>query len=310
MPTQTTFRQLANTRNEFDLLLSRCGTTSVNNNRIHRAYNMVTELADLVDNNKHPNSDIEWEKYAEQHSMAEPLQALLDVKDIHNFLPYISGVSDLILKEKLKRLLDGPFMMLNESSTTNTSEPRNTQFELLLFGLLRRAGYNAELCDPRPDIKVYSGNLEFFIECKRILNLSEASINRNTKEAYRQLNIQMDRNNKNQFGAIAISVQRLIVKPEEILNSPSPMNGLNFIKKLSEDFILKYGKIWHNPSRIKNSRIASVWVHYAGGVISKQFSPPLNMLTNTTMTNAWHDSRNLKVFIETFNDMESKLIES
>ena len=102
-------------------------------------------------------------------------------------------------------------------------------------------------------------------------------------------------------------MQRLLSGPDMLLFSENQVVGLSHVQDLTRAFIEEYHHIWQNPNRLKNSRIASVWVHYSGGLMTPGKSPPFSSLSNTTMTNAWKDARNLNVIREDFADMEAKL---
>jgi len=302
----TTYQALADSETEFNKVLDRLSVPIIQTDRIHLAYGIVSELAELVSQYGTVGIDEKWAALEEKYTKGEPTQALLDIREVAHFLPYLHEVDDGILKIKLTALIKGNLLRIEESEINNNSVARNTQFELFLFSQLRLVGIKAELCDPNPDVKAYINGRTYFIECKRILRLTNTSVNTNAKKALRQLNEHMDRNNESQFGIVALSIQRILAKPEEILNSPTQQTGLDYIQKQSHDFIEQNNQSWQNPARLKNSRIASVWVHFSGGLITKT-SPPLSSLSNVTMTNAWRDARNLDVIKADFAYMEETL---
>jgi hypothetical protein len=302
----TTYQVLADSETEFNRVLSRLGIPLSHTDRIHIAFALVSELAELVSLYRTSGIDEKWAAHEKKYKKGEPTQALLDIREVANFIPFLHEINDEILKTKLTLLIKGNLLRIEESEVNNNSVARNTQFELFLFSQLRSVGIDAELCDPNPDVKVFINGRTYYIECKRILRLTATSVNTNSKKALRQLNEHMDRHDESQFGVVALSVQRILAKPEEILNSHTQQSGLDFIQNQSYDFIEQNNHSWQNPARLKNSRIASVWVHFSGGIITKT-QPPLSSLSNLTMTNAWRDARNLDVIKKDFAHMEGAL---
>jgi hypothetical protein len=99
------------------------------------------------------------------------------------------------------------------------ADARNVQFELSLAAEWHLNGLNVRIGEP--DFTLSAGATDFIVECKR--PYSEGSIRSNIRSAKRQLASQLD-NSKNVFGAIAVSVGRILVPPTHgmITNSLLP----------------------------------------------------------------------------------------
>ena len=302
----TTYRNLANSEKDFDNILTKIKMNVNRSDRIHKAYTIVRKLADLVYGNGSKGSEQRWKAHNEKYPKGESLQALLDIREVANFIPFLGTIERSVLRLKMEALLKGSMIRGDESELNNKSVARNTQFELFLFSHLCLSGYEVEICEHNPDIKVTIGSRVYFIECKRILRHSDNSVNSNVKTALRQLNSSLVNKDDNHFGIVAISVQRILSKPEDILNSKTPDTGLKYVQELTRQFIEENNASWQNSNRLKNNRIASVWVHYSGGVVVDS-DIPLWSLSNTTMTNAWRDSRSMDIIEKDFANMQRQL---
>jgi hypothetical protein len=70
-----------------------------------------------------------------------------------------------ILKRKLKKVVEGPLMLLDEKP--KSAEPRNTLFELAVAALLASSGIKIKFRDP-DDVVARFLHTEILVECKRM----------------------------------------------------------------------------------------------------------------------------------------------
>jgi len=119
-----------------------------------------------------------------------------------------------LVAPKVERAASGPFSPVDERA--ENSDARNLQFELSLAAEWRLNGLNVRIGEP--DFTLLAGSSEFIIECKR--PFSEGSIRSNIRNAKGQLAVHLDKY-KSAFGAIAISVSRIVVPPTHALISSS-----------------------------------------------------------------------------------------
>jgi hypothetical protein len=119
-----------------------------------------------------------------------------------------------LIAPKIERASSGLLSPVDERA--EKADARNMQFELSLAAEWRLNGLNVTIGEP--DFTLSVGTTNFIVECKR--PYSEGSVRSNIKEAKRQLAPQLDKD-ANAFGAIAISVSRIVVPPSQMLISDS-----------------------------------------------------------------------------------------
>lgn len=116
-----------------------------------------------------------------------------------------------LLKEKFRRVLNGPLSPQIETAETNLA--RNTMFELHLAGFLNHKGIAADIRD-NPDISCAVAGRNIFIQCKRPFN--RRNIQSNIKNALKQLSRDLDQaSDARARGVVAISLTHAI-NPSEM----------------------------------------------------------------------------------------------
>jgi hypothetical protein len=119
-----------------------------------------------------------------------------------------------LIAPKIERASSGVLSPVDERS--EKADARNIQFELSLAAEWRLNGLDVKIGEP--DFTLFVGTTKFIVECKR--PYSEGSVRSNVKSANRQLGPQLDKD-ANAFGAIAISVSRIVVPPDALFISES-----------------------------------------------------------------------------------------
>ncbi len=131
------------------------------------------------------------------------VNANLDVTEFLDIFEAFSDESPDRIVPKLERASSGPFMPVVE--TKQNSDARNMQFELALAAEWRLNGLNVSIGEP--DFTLSVGATNYIIECKRPFR--EESVRANIRAAKNQLSTRLD-SNENLFGAVAISVSRIV----------------------------------------------------------------------------------------------------
>jgi hypothetical protein len=142
------------------------------------------------------------------------LDAERDVIEFLNILDAFQSEPPELIAPKIERASSGRLSPVDERA--EKADARNVQFELSLAAEWRLNGLDVKIGEP--DFTLFVGTTKFIVECKR--PYSEGSVRSNIKSANRQLAPQLDKD-ANAFGAIAISVSRILVPPECALISES-----------------------------------------------------------------------------------------
>jgi hypothetical protein len=110
------------------------------------------------------------------------------------------------LRDRIEKVLKGTREL--EKETPEKGEPRNYLFELVMAGLLKRAGFRVHL-DRIEDIFFEFGDRPFFVECKRIH--SQARLQERIDDAAWQIGKRCDdAGTPKARGIIAIDVSKLL----------------------------------------------------------------------------------------------------
>jgi hypothetical protein len=195
--------------------------------RVHQAIETVREHKTKFLAN--PGQDISyggpgWEARTYMNAERDVIE-FLDIFDAFRSEPYE------LIAPKLERASSGPFMPLDERA--ENADARNIQFELSLAAEWRLSGLNVRIGEP--DFTLLAGTTDFIVECKR--PMGEDSIRSNIKRAKRQLATQLDKSER-AFGAIAISVGRIVVPPTHCLMHASDLPSVQSDPKRHLDVLL------------------------------------------------------------------------
>jgi len=170
---------------------------------------------------------------------------LMDLAFIYNNLIKSNKLDKKVLKSKIKKIIEAPFLPIKEVKEKN--EPRNILFELILTGELLSRNFNATIPNSNtghPDIEVVVNKNIYAIECKRIFN-PKAFI-RNFYRAKVQLEKYSLNKHKYSFGIIAINITRIFNPGDKLLiaqnEKEATNNALNEVEFLFNQFKNKLGK--------------------------------------------------------------------
>jgi hypothetical protein len=147
-----------------------------------------------------------------EQELVEKLPLPTFINDLHESQELVDacdGFVDLTqpgLRRRIEKALEGNRELQVE--TPEKGEPRNYLFELVIAGLLKRAGFNIYL-DRDEDIFCEFGGKPFFVECKRIH--SHARLQERIDEAACQVGKRCDdARTPKARGIIAIDVSKLL----------------------------------------------------------------------------------------------------
>jgi hypothetical protein len=181
--------------------------------RVHQAIEMVRAVENRVISSCGQPVEVgagaPWEASTYLNAQVDVFE-FLDIFDAFKSEPFD------VIAPKIKRASSGPFQPIDERA--ETADARNIQFELSLAAEWRLNGLKIKIGEP--DFTVSFGSTEFILECKR--PYSEGSVRSNIRSAKGQLATHLE-NAKEAFGAIAISVSRIVVPPSHLLINTSSL---------------------------------------------------------------------------------------
>jgi hypothetical protein len=138
--------------------------------------------------------------------------ALVESVELADLLAYLVTVSPRVLTPKLREVLRGPFLPVDEDQ--NSNQARNVMFELTLACKLWRAGLAPALGE-HPDLRCEIEARSLLIECKRAL--SGRGIPGLIQRAGHQLRRHLTGARAGCHGVVALSVSRVMNEGDKVL---------------------------------------------------------------------------------------------
>ncbi len=172
----------------------------------------LQEFDDVED----PASRSQAEKSFLEEGLAGYGVALTESEEWAEVVPYLEGCDPEIVRQKVKDILSGPRLPLDESATSNHA--RNTLFELNMAARLSRAGLKPEL-GKGTDVRCQIRDRQVLIECKRPFR--EEGVGPNLRKAAGQLREALRNEPAGARGVIAVSLTRLVSKGERYIIASS-----------------------------------------------------------------------------------------
>lgn len=174
-----------------------------NNSWVYEAMRTIEELITVVANNLDQGAYFKKEDYLYDKTITA-LSELTNLSGILEPIDKVNKDSLNVFLGKLKKVFNAPMLIKDEDY--NSSEGRNTMFELQLFSKLVALDFDVSLpSDQHPDILVNVDGNTYFIECKRIFKKDTFVVN--VQNAIDQLE-EYSFKNKSGYGIVAISVTR------------------------------------------------------------------------------------------------------
>ena len=248
------FTELLDSEPTLDNLLKECNIPINSGDKIHKEYNLISELNKVV-------GDIEKvHKFRVAHNAKNEIEfALFDLVLISYCAEFLKKCNKSILKKKLKDILE-----ISDPSTENTlnNAGRNTLFELLFYSYLQSVGIDCELCDPNPDITAKFGSRKYFIQCKRVFSENGKAIRSNVLSALKQVNNDLNEKDENNLGIMALSVERFFTGGNKMLVVETEEIAKKELNNNLKSIVNKYGRYWQDKSLIIDKRIVAVFLHH------------------------------------------------
>ncbi|RJQ38645.1 hypothetical protein C4559_00880 [Candidatus Microgenomates bacterium] len=195
-------------------------------NRIHQYFVYLNEIEAARNTSKVTFHDL-IEKNKVKYYFS--LFYTLEFKNIIEAILKSNQDKDLV-KTKLSDLIKGTYLLSEE--TLENTKSRNTAFELGLFHYFQRKNLQSRLGNPNPDIMLTTNNFIYNIECKRPFLFE--SLEKNIKKALKQLR---KIHNKNAIPTIALSLERIILGNDLILDTNDEKSALSFLDKTLYKFL-------------------------------------------------------------------------
>lgn len=212
-------------------LYAKYGLKLDSSNRISKYFDYLSEIE------RNRNSDKDKFSQIIQKDKAKYYLSQFYVIEICHIIDAIqnSKHDKKIVKEKLERLINGSYLLSEEEK--NNTVARNTTFELSLFSFFNTKGLQATLESPNPDLRLFTDNFTYNIECKR--PFSYKKLEKNIKKAFKQLR---KSNDGKSIPTIALSLDQVLLKEflaqgDPILDSYSSTTALNFLSITMSNFL-------------------------------------------------------------------------
>jgi hypothetical protein len=158
-----------------------------------------------------------------------------------------SGVVDGALRSKLKIAAGGPASYVDEKLGASSNRARDTAFELLTAERLASGGL-LPLFEPS-DIAVDAEPRRLLFECKRIQSANDSAIERNFRDAERQLQEGYRRTfGFDSRGVIALDVTKLI-NPKFVNPALTQEEISTLLSKTLEDFVMSRHRLWSSANK-------------------------------------------------------------
>lgn len=255
-----TYKELVESVEKIDTILSELGIEYRSHDRILQAIRLIKEL-DVVKE----NDDKRKEFMILNNKSGQIFTSLVELFELKHILENSVGWDKNVLKEKLVKILDGTLILSKE--TPKNSHARNIFFELSLAAEFKRAGLNANINAINPDISVNIKERTYFIQCKRVF--SENRLRKLIGEAKSQLINDLDTNNGENYGVIALSLSRMFTNGLYCLDSKSSVSALQYLDFILLEFINKYSEIWKS---ITDKRIIAIILQVSLPVVLREES--------------------------------------
>lgn len=210
---------------------------------VFEAIKTVEKLITARDNEIDQNEYFQQEEYLYDRTVTS-LSELTNINSILKPIDKVDKNSLRVFLNKLKKVFNAPMLMKDENY--NSSEGRNTMFELRLFTKLVALNFDANLpTEQHPDILVNVGGNTYFIECKRIFK--KETLIENAQDAINQL-MEYSLKNKSGYGIVALSVtryfhagdKRLEATTEETMKRRIEVEMDKLIKENREDLFSRF----------------------------------------------------------------------
>ncbi len=193
--------------------------------------------------------------------------ALGEAAEFSGLLPYLKTRPREEVIDKLREVLDGPYLPSKERPSAQSNRPRNIQFELYLASFIARTRFRPIL-GSWPDLRCDVDGTMLFFECKRIISADR--LRERMNEAADQLKNNRKRSRCNAGGVIAISLSRVrnpANETLEIVNQLTSRDALGRWLKQRADAVHK-----HIEMLVQQKKVFGVLFHAASAFVNPSMS--------------------------------------
>jgi hypothetical protein len=164
-------------------------------------------------------------------------------------LPYLKTVDPKIARQKLKKVLAGPFLPTDEDQ--NSNEARNLLFELNLASKLAATGLEPKIGESA-DIEVVVQEKQLLIECKR--PLTQSGVIKCIKDARDQINSRLQKKPPGSRGVIALSMSKAFNPEHNFLLYSEESSAKELLGERLEVEAHRLNETWSNLGEKGNRR--------------------------------------------------------
>jgi len=181
------------------------------------------------------------------------LTALVESAELGETADYLATCDPDILRPKLRDILRGPPLPIEEDSTSNHA--RNIMFELSLAAKFDRVGVRAHLSE-HPDLWIEVGGKKLLVECKR--PFARRAVKDRLSDARRQLDRRFPNEPAGTRGLIALSLSKVINRGDKVLEYSSEPAGRLALEKELENMVVELRGRWKT---FEGKKILGVLAH-------------------------------------------------
>lgn len=236
---------------------------NTSNTRFENIYNLINKIVEYSSKNI-------LNELIEQHDKLELSLALVDaISFIKIYKAFKNEKNHIYPRQKLKKILEGPYYSWEEDPMKGDNENRNILFELETAAFFKKAGVEIIGFD---DNDFYFEGKIFNVQCKRIF--SEKKFQDNLDEAVVQFNRKWGAQ-PDLKGIICISIDKLIGLEEFVIK----IKNMDQIKGTFHKDVISFGKKYRNKfNKIVNINMLAVFLFFHGCAILEE--EPHDLLIN------------------------------
>lgn len=173
------------------------------------------------------------------YSEAEVFYSLTDVTAYFKAYEILKELgSHEIPRRKIRQIIDGPLLPVDESPVTGNAEGRNILFEQEVAWTIKDRGYDINDFD---DVHFNHQGTEINVQCKRVH--SERNVQHNVERAVSQF-LRRAAGNSSMKGIIAIAIEKITDTEDYIFECYAQQQINAELDRITNSFIREYSEQW------------------------------------------------------------------
>jgi hypothetical protein len=209
------------------------------NSRFTEYRHNIARLQDIVSSGTEDSRADKLQKELQEHHLQFVI-SLTESLELLSTFRYINTIDAKLARYKLRKVLVGPFLPIDEDQ--NSNEARNTLFELNLASKLAATGFEPTLGEA--DIEITIQERQVLIECKR--PAARKSVRTAIKSGRNQLNFRLKSKPSGSRGIIAVSMSKAINTRDDFLLYSEESSAKEMLGDLVESEANKTKTVWPN----------------------------------------------------------------